>query len=135
MSINRIISSIAGLSVLFSFLALPTDCGQQKQDSYKVTVNCTTKITVTGQPPAGVDVPDAYVCKNTKVTWVANDHIFSVGFKNGVCPFQGQGACKEIDNNKPTAGPIKDTATPVVYDYGIVVDGQLFDPHIIGGGS
>lgn len=131
MSVNRTILSIAGLSVLFSFLALPTDCGQQKSEVYKLTVTCTTQINVT---PTGVNVPDAYVCKNTKVTWVANGHIFSVGFKNGVCPFQGQGACKEIDNKQPTAGPIKDTSTPVTYDYGIVVDGQLFDPHIIGGG-
>jgi hypothetical protein len=131
MSVNRIISGIAGLSVLFSFLTLPTDCGQQKSETYKLTVNCTTTINVTS---TGVDVPDAYVCKNGKVTWIANDHIFSVGFKNGSCPFQGPGACKEINNQHPSAGPIKDTTTPVVYDYGIVVDGQLFDPHIIGGG-
>ena len=131
MSVNRIISSIAGLSVLFSFLALPTDCGQQqKPNTYTFTVPCTTIINVTS---TGVDVKDAYVCKNTKVTWVAHDHIFSVGFKNGVCPFQGTGGCKEIDNKQPTAGPIKDDATGI-YDYGIVVDGLLFDPHIIPGG-
>ena len=130
MSVNRIISSIAGLSFLFSFLALPTDCGQQQPETYKFTVTCTTTINVTS---TGVDVQDAYVCKNTKVTWVANDHIFSVGFKNG-CPFQGQDACKEIDNQHPTAGPIKVTTTTVIYDYGIVVDGQLHDPHIIPGG-
>jgi len=131
MSVNRIISSIAGLSVLFSFLAMPTNCGQQKSETYKFTVTCTTTINVTS---TGVDVSDAYVCRNTKVTWVANDHIFSVGFKNGVCPFQGQNACKEIDNKYPTSTLIKDTTSTVIYDYGIVVDGKLFDPHIIGGG-
>jgi len=68
------------------------------------------------------------------VTWNPNGHIFTVFFK-GVCPFQS--GCKKIDNQKPSAGPLITTSsdTPVVYDYGIVVDGRGFDPHIIGGGN
>ena len=95
----------------------------------QVKFACKTAINVTD---TGVDTPDAYVCKNSKVTWNANGHIFVVFFKKD-CPF-GQGGCKEIDNKYPTAGPIT-TTTLTIYDYGIVVDGKLFDPHIIGGGN
>src|SRR5437660_12508925 len=97
MSFYRIVLSIAGLCVLLSFLALPTSCGEEKQ-TYVVKFACVTTINVT---PTGVNIPDAYVCKNGKVTWVANDHTFFVFFKKD-CPFTGPGACKEIDNQHPT---------------------------------
>jgi len=131
MSFSRVISRLAALLVLLSLLAFPTSYGQQKVPDYvQLKVTCMTTLNVNLQ--TGVDVPDAYVCKNTKVTWKANDHIFFVFFKHD-CPFTTNG-CKEIDNAYPTAGPIaSDTFT--VYDYGIVVDGKLFDPHIIGGGG
>ena len=127
MSFRRIISSIAGLFVLFSFLALPTDCGQVKTEYAQLRVTCTTTITVM---QTGVDEPDAYVCKNATVTWNANGHDFVVIFKHD-CPFP---SCKKIDNQHPTAGPIKDVQKLTVFDYGIVIDGTLYDPHIIGGG-
>jgi len=130
MSFYRIVLSIAGLCVLFSFLALPTSCGEEKQ-VYVLKAVCTTKINV--DPNTGVDIQDAYVCKNNKVTWVDNGHIFFVFFKKD-CAF-GPGGCKQIDNQHPTAGPIKYTTNSTVYDYGIVVDGKPFDPHIIGGGD
>ena len=129
MSFYRIVLSIAGLCVLFSFLALPTSCGEEKVQYIQVKFACATMINVTD---TGVDKPDAYVCSGNKVTWNANNHIFTVFFKNG-CPFQS--GCKEIDNQKPTAGPIISSNTTTIYDYGIVVDGKLFDPHIIGGGG
>jgi len=129
MSFRRIISSTAGLSVLFSFLALPIDCGQEKTatEYFELRVTCTTKITVM---QTGVDEPDAYVCKNTNVTWNANGHDFVVIFKHE-CPFP---SCKKIDNQHPTAGPMKGLQKLTVFDYGIVIDGTLYDPHIIGGG-
>ena len=84
-----------------------------------MSVNCRTTINVTA---TGVDFPDAYICKDKKVTWIANGHISSVGFRNGVCPFEGQGACKEIDTQQPTSGgPIKYTTTTVIYDYVFVI--------------
>jgi|KBSMisStandDraft_5_1062788.scaffolds.fasta_scaffold2252477_1 hypothetical protein len=130
MSFSRIISTCTGLLVLISLLASPTSCDQGKTTYYQLKVACTTMLNVNSQ--TGVDLADAYVCKNTKITWNANDHIFFVFFKHD-CPF-GANGCKEIDNQHPTAGPItSDTFT--VYDYGIVVDGKLFDPHIIGGGG
>jgi len=129
MSLYRIVPGITGLALIFSFLALSTSCSEDKVEYAQVKFACTTSINVTD---TGVDVADAYVCKNGKVTWVANGHIFTVFFKNG-CPFQS--GCKEIDNQKPTAGPINSIATTTVYDYGIVVDGTVHDPHIIGGGN
>lgn len=130
MSLARIISGIAGLSVVFSLLASPMGCSQEKTMYAQIRLACTTTIKVNSQ--TGVDVTDAYVCKNSKVSWKADDHIFFVFFKHD-CPF-GPSGCKEINNQHPTAGPItSDTLT--VYDYGIVVDGKVFDPHIIGGGS
>jgi len=127
----RIVLSFAGLCVLFSCLALPTSRSEDKQVYVQLRFACVTTVNVTD---TGVDIPDAYVCKNGKVTWNANNHIFFVFFKKD-CPFSGPGACKEIDNQHPTTSPITDTTTPTVYDYGIVVDGKVFDPHIIGGGG
>ena len=129
MSLYRIVLCITGLSVLFLLLALPTSCSQDKAQYVQVKFACKTTINVTD---TGVDAPDAYVCPGNKVTWKDNGHVFTVFFKNG-CPFQS--GCKEIDNQKPTAGPINSTPTTTIYDYGIVVDGKLFDPHIIGGGN
>jgi len=128
MSLYRIVPSITGLA-LFSLLALPNSCSEEKVQYVQVKFACTTTINVTD---TGVDTPDAYVCKNGKVTWNANKHVFFVFFKNS-CPFQS--GCKEIDNQNPTAGPIKDITTTTIYDYGIVVDGTVHDPHIIGGGN
>jgi hypothetical protein len=130
MSLYRIVLGITGLSLLLSLLALPTSCSQDKVQYVQIKFACTTTINVTD---TGVDTPDAYVCKNGKVTWNANGHIFTVFFKT-ICPF-GPGGCKEIDNQKPTAGPINSTTDPTIYDYGIVVDGTVHDPHIIGGGN
>ena len=127
---SRTILVTAALSVLFSLLASSTDCGQEKATYYQLTIACTTTLNVNSQ--TGVDVPDAYVCKNNKVNWKANGHTFFVFFKHD-CPFNPND-CKEIDNQHPTAGPIVSN-TFTVYDYGIVVDGKLFDPHIIGGGG
>ena len=129
MSLSRVVLGITGVSLLFSFLALPSSCGQEKVQYVQVKFACKTTINVTD---TGVDTQDAYVCGGNKVTWNANNHIFFVFFKNG-CPFVS--GCKEIDNQKPTAGPIISTTTTTIYDYGIVVDGKLFDPHIIGGGG
>lgn len=131
MSYPRIILSIAGLSVLFSFLASPTNCGQEKPRYYAFKLPCTTTLQVNSQ--TGVDVLDAAVCGSDTVTWQANGHTFVVFFKHD-CPFVDPNGCKQIDDRHPKAGPIKASASPMVYDYGIVVDGKDFDPHIIGGG-
>jgi hypothetical protein len=129
MSLYRIVLGITGLSLLFSLLAFQTSCSEEKEQYVHVKFACKSTINVTD---TGVDTTDAYVCSGNKVTWNANGHIFTVFFKNG-CPFDS--GCKEIDNQKPTAGPIKSTTNATIYDYGIVVDGKVFDPHIIAGGN
>lgn len=131
MSLARIILSIAGLSVVFSLLASPIGCREEKRMSPQIRLACTTTITV--DPMTGVDVLDAYVCKGDKVTWNANGHTFCVFFKHD-CPFAGPNGCKQIDDQHPKSGQVA-SDTFEVYDYGIVVDGKAFDPHIIGGGS
>jgi hypothetical protein len=105
------------------------NCVQDKSDVYHLAIPCTTVLNVNTQ--TGVDVVDAYVCKNTKVTWNANGHTFTVFFKHA-CPFTS--GCKKIDDQHPTAGPIS-SGTFTVYEYGIMVDDTPFDPHIIGGGQ
>ena len=138
MSVHRIILRIAGLSLLSSVLMLTTDCGREKDAGrhVNVTVDCTTTIMVTGQPVAGVDVPDAYVCKDQNtLTWKpASNQTFFVYFKHNDCPFANSD-CKKIDNQN--AGPFNMKPQPKfkIYDYVIVVDGTGFDPHIIGGGG
>ena len=131
MPFHRIMSGTVGLAVLITFLALPTSCGEEKPRYVQFKVACTTTLNVNTQ--TGVDVVDAYVCKNDTVTWQANNHVFFVFFKHG-CPFSPND-CKEIDNQHPSAKVAVTPNTPTVYDYGIVVDGQLFDPHIIPGGG
>ena len=131
MSFARIILGIAGLSVVFSLLASPTGLSQEKTMYAQIRLACTTSINVNSQ--TGVDTPDAYVCKNDKVTWVANGHTFCVFFKHD-CPFVGPNGCKQIDDQHPKSGQVA-SDTFEVYDYGIVVDGKVFDPHIIGGGQ
>jgi len=131
MSFPRIILSIAGLSVLFSFLASPTNCGQEKPKVYHFTLPCRTILKV--DSTQGVDILDAAVCGTDTVTWQANGHTFCVFFKHD-CPFADANDCKQIDNDHNKKGPVKASASPIVYDYGIVVDGKVFDPHIIGGG-
>src|SRR5215469_17573478 len=98
MSLYRIVPGITGLVLLFLFLALPTNCSQDKTQFVQVKFVCKTTINVID---TGVDARDAYVCPDSSVTWKDNGHIFTVFFKNG-CPFQS--GCKEIDNKKPTAG-------------------------------
>lgn len=127
MSFRRIILSVSGLFVLIWFLTLPTNYGQEQPRTVALTIPCTIQIQVTA---TGVDVPDAYVCKNQSVTWIANGHEFRVFFKHD-CPFP---SCRKIDQDHPKAGPIKDYAILTVFDYGIIIDGTPYDPHIIGGG-
>ena len=130
MSFHRIILGIAGSSMLFAFLVMPTSCGQgQTADVLKVSLRCTMTINV---QDTGVDQGGGRVCENTKVTWVANGHDFYVFFKQA-CPFSPD--CKHINTQNPTSGPMKHVSSFTIFDYGIVIDGKAFDPHIIGGGS
>src|SRR5260370_28967196 len=129
MLIYRIMSGFVGLAVLISFLALPTSCGEEKPKYVQYKIVCAPTVDLNVDTNTGVDNVDAYVCKDTVVNWKANNHTFCVVFKNG-CPF-GTNGCNQIDNQHFSAKVAVSHNPPKVYDYGILVDGKLFDPHII----
>jgi hypothetical protein len=119
--------SLFAICLLF---AAETSCGDEKPQYRELRIACTTKLDVTS---TGVSLVDAYVCAGTTVTWNANNHKFTVFFKNKQCPFTG--GCKGINDQHPTSTPVKKDTVFTVYDYGIVVDDDVFDPHVVGGGG
>jgi hypothetical protein len=131
MYLSRVIFRVVSLSVLLIFLALQTSSGDEKPQYVQVKLKCTTSLNV--DPNQGVDQRDIYVCENAKVTWNANGHTFHVFFKNNQCPFQG--GCNGISDQHPTSTPVKHFTALTVFDYGIVVDDNVFDPHVVGGGG
>ena len=117
--------------VFSMFLALKTSSADVAPKFATLTVPCTFTINV-GDPNNGVKEVDAYICSNTTVTWLANGHTFHVFFKKNLCPFKPN--CKNISEKNPQA-TVRDIATFTVFDYGIVVDEDVFDPHVVGGGG
>jgi hypothetical protein len=113
------------------FLALKTSSADEQQKFVAVKIPCTYTIDV--DPSKGVKQIDAYICYGTQVTWVGNGHKFHVFFKKGLCPFED--GCRGISDQKPTSSKVKAYAALTVFDYGIVVDDDVFDPHVIGGGG
>jgi hypothetical protein len=116
------------------FLPMKTSSADEKPQVARLTVPCTFTINV-GDPNNGVNPVDAYICYGTQVTWVANGHKFHVFFKNGLCPFED--GCRGISDQKPTSSKVKDYRNQnlTVFTYGIVVDDNVFDPHVVGGGG
>ena len=129
----RIMFGVATLSVLSMFLALKTSSADDVAPKFAtLTAPCTFTIDV-GDPNNGVKQIDAYICSGTQVTWVANGHKFHVFFKKGLCPFQN--GCKHINDQQPTSSKVNNYPYLTVFDYGIVVDDDVFDPHVVGGGG
>lgn len=122
-----------GLLVLLMVFGLGTSCGDEKPKAKFVSLTCdpNTKVDVDGT--TGVIPTDIYACDNTTVTWVAHGHKFIVYFKNHKCPFKG--GCKDIDQDHPTSNPVEKQAHLTVFDYGILVDSESFDPHVVAGGG
>jgi hypothetical protein len=133
MRISRVMFGGASLLVLLSLFGLGTSCGDEKHkvDSYRV--KCDTSVDV--DPSTGVKQVDIYVCENTTVTWKAGSGVttFTVHFKNHKCPFIG--GCKNINQDHPTSGLMDKQPNLIVFDYGIIVNGESFDPHVVGGGG
>jgi hypothetical protein len=71
------------------------------------------------------------------VTWKLKQGVtlhFNVFFKNHKCPFEH--GCKDINQDNPQSNAMRDLgATLTVFDYGISIDGDVFDPHVVGGGG
>ena len=131
MYLSRVMFGGASLSVLLMFLPMKSSSADEKPNFASLTVPCTYTIDV--DPSQGVKQIDAYICHDTQVTWVANGHKFHVFFKKGLCPFKD--GCKGISDQKPTSSMVKKYKDLIVFDYGIVVDDDAFDPHVVGGGN
>jgi hypothetical protein len=91
-------------------------------DDQKVNVNLDD-----GAEPRAV-----YICEDNSVTWNANGLKFLVEFK-GDSPFKGEE--KKFDNKSPRSAGGKRVHGLTVYEYRITVDGHVFDPQVIGGGT
>jgi hypothetical protein len=132
MHFSRIMVGGLSLPVLSMCLALKTCSADVTPKLATLTVPCTYTINV--DPTYGVKEVDAYICNNTTVTWAANKHTFHVFFKKNKCPFKTPANCKGISDKNPQA-TVDDIKTFTIFDYGIVVDDDLFDPHVVGGGG
>ena len=135
MHLSRLALSGAGLLVLFSTFSLGTSCGDEKSKLEVVRLACQPNVTVKVDPasPSGVQPTDIYVCENSTVTWQANASTnFTVFFKNHKCPFDK--GCK-IDQTHPTSGKMLHLPYLTVFDYGVSIEGDVFDPHVVGGGG
>ena len=89
-------------------------------------------VTVKVDPVKGTDPKAIYLCAGRTLTWGANGHEFTVIFKKS--PFVDG---KKMFNNKDykSKAAKKDTVL-TVYDYQIIVDGELIeDPQVVGGGG
>jgi hypothetical protein len=134
MRISRVMFGGASLLVLLSLFGLGTSCGDEKRKVKIAGVPCDTSVDV--DPATGVKQVDIYVCENTTVTWKAGSGVttFTVYFKNHKCPFQNHD-CKNINQDNPTSKPMDKQPHLTVFDYGIIVNGESFDPHVVGGGG
>jgi hypothetical protein len=83
-------------------------------------------------PTNGTDLKAVYLCAGNKITWNANHHQFIVIFRKS--PFTDDR--KIFDNNNYVSRPAKNDTALTVYNYLVIVDGQLVDdPQIVGGGG
>jgi len=132
MNFSRVMFGGASLSMMLLFLPMKSSSADDNKPTLvELRLPCTTSLDV--DPNQGVVQIDVYICENTKVTWKANGHTFNVFFKKNQCPFQG--GCRGISDQHPTSTPVKHMTSLTVFDYGIVVDDQVFDPHVVGGGG
>lgn len=102
----------------------PLDCGDKT-----VTVDVPV-------PPNGPATPEAvYVCEGDIVTWdpTANVQTFEVEFKKDY-PFAGTPKkFHKGDGKSPKTKHQKKGLT--VYEYKLTVNGQVYDPQVVGGGN
>ena len=120
--------------VLVLVSALPFAFGASQEKGYKkefARFTCKDE-TVKVVPKDGTNPKAIYLCGGHTMTWDANGHEFTVIFKKS--PFVGG---KKLFNNKDNKSnpAIQDTVL-TVYNYQIIVDGELVDdPQVVGGGG
>jgi len=121
--------------VLVLVSALPFAFGASQEKGYKkefVRFTCKDE-TVKVVPIDGTHPKAIYLCADNTLTWDANGHEFTVIFiKNS--PFVDG---KKLFNNKDyKSKAAKPDKVLTVYNYHIIVDGELIDdPQVVGGGE
>ena len=133
MYFSRVMFGSASLLALFLLSALETSGRDEGAKTIQFLVPCTTTIDVDPNQPGGVNPPDAYICTGTNVNWRANKHKFKVFFKNGKCPFSTN--CRGINDQQTSVNTVGSFTAFTVFSYGILVDDDWFDPHVVGGGG
>lgn len=89
-------------------------------------------------PVDGTAPKDVYLCQGDTLTWMPNNHTFTVTFPKKY-PFVGNPMTFQNDpqnpNNPVTSPAAKNPGLLVVYHYDMTVDGsQVIDPQVVGGG-
>ena len=125
-----------GLVLLLVFGA--SGCKETPQVTGKKTIPIPCDTTIDVDPTLGVREQVVYVCKGDTVAWDPHGTKFVVEFKGNDTPFDqggvsGSGYMK-FDNNNPT-GRAKRYDKLTIYNYKITVNGQPFDPQVVGGGN
>ena len=106
-------------------------CGQKLAD-HSGKPYCGDKIVKAIAASPGADPEAVYVGKDDTVTWDPNGTTFAVEFKKD-SPFVDDG--KKFDNGNPKSKKAKQHLILKVYEYKITVNGQSYDPQVIGGGN
>jgi hypothetical protein len=106
--------------------------GQKAYEKGSATFACQDK-TVKVVPIDGTDPKAVYLCPGNTLTWDENSHTFTVIFiKNS--PFVDK---KKLFHNKDyKSKAMNHDKVLTVYNYHIIVDGELInDPQVVGGGD
>jgi hypothetical protein len=109
-------------------------CKEQPQGAgKKATLNCGDQ-TVTVDPKNGATPEAVYVCEGDSVSWEPTQDVqtFAVEFKKDY-PFSGNK--KKFDKGDRKSPKTKAQQNLKVYEYKITVNGQDFDPQVVGGGN
>lgn len=96
----------------------------------------TVTVDVPVPPKTSPATPEAvYVCEGDDITWAptANVQTFEVDFKKDY-PFSG--SKKKFDKGNPKSPKTKHQDPGLtVYEYKLTVNGQPYDPQVVGGGN
>ena len=135
------IAARCGAAVWFGAVLLVmwgvSGCG--KKEVKGPAVQCGNKTVTVGVPvpPATTPAtPEAvYVCEDDVVTWApaGNVETFEVEFKKDY-PFVGN-AKKFHKGDPPSPKTKKQKPGLTVYEYKLTVNGQPYDPQVVGGGN
>jgi hypothetical protein len=127
-------------AVVLLVLLGATGCNKEKQgEKMKVvfSFDCGDKTVTVDVAPNFVSPDPVYVCEGDVVTWEPADDVrvktFEVEFKNDF-PFDGP-AKKFHKDDRKSEKTKKQKPGLTYYPYKITVNGQVYDPQVVGGGN